>query len=82
MNGELTWFKSSYSDGDGSACVEVALSWRKSSHSDDEGSACVEVATTPHTVHLRDLSLIHISRCRRRGTCCLRRFPLHLSMNC
>ncbi|WP_059010510.1 DUF397 domain-containing protein [Streptomyces specialis] len=54
MSDELTWFKSSYSDGEGNACVEVALSWRKSSYSDDQGSNCVEVATTPNTVHLRD----------------------------
>lgn len=25
MNGELKWFKSSYSDSEGGACVEVAL---------------------------------------------------------
>ncbi|PAZ13882.1 DUF397 domain-containing protein [Streptomyces sp. SA15] len=25
MNDELKWFKSSYSDGEGGACVEVAL---------------------------------------------------------
>ncbi|MFI6337753.1 DUF397 domain-containing protein [Streptomyces sp. NPDC050535] len=25
MNGELKWFKASYSDGEGGACVEVAL---------------------------------------------------------
>ncbi|MFI6147988.1 DUF397 domain-containing protein [Streptomyces sp. NPDC051109] len=25
MTNHLAWFKSSYSDGDGSACVEVAL---------------------------------------------------------
>ncbi|UWM49994.1 DUF397 domain-containing protein [Streptomyces carpaticus] len=41
---ELVWFKSSYSDAEGSACVEVAHSWFKSSYSDSEGSACVEVA--------------------------------------
>ncbi|MBY8883880.1 DUF397 domain-containing protein [Streptomyces sp. PTM05] len=44
MAGGLAWFKSSYSDSEGGACVEVALSWRKSSHSDDQGGACVEVA--------------------------------------
>ncbi|MFC4466219.1 DUF397 domain-containing protein [Streptomyces xiangluensis] len=26
MNGELKWFKSSYSDSEGGACVEVATS--------------------------------------------------------
>ncbi|GAA3052772.1 hypothetical protein GCM10020000_37950 [Streptomyces olivoverticillatus] len=44
---ELSWFKSSYSSGDGDDCVEVAFAWRKSSYSGDEGGECVEVATTP-----------------------------------
>ncbi|MEU9179286.1 DUF397 domain-containing protein [Streptomyces sp. NPDC048550] len=57
MTNHLTWFKSSYSDGDGSACIEVALDWRKSTHSDDQGSACVEVATCAHTIHVRDSKL-------------------------
>ncbi|KJK53182.1 DUF397 domain-containing protein [Streptomyces sp. NRRL F-4428] len=50
----LKWFKSSYSGGDGDACLEVALSWRKSSYSGSEGGACLEVATGPDTVHVRD----------------------------
>ncbi|WP_431043856.1 DUF397 domain-containing protein [Streptomyces sp. P1-3] len=54
MSGELVWFKSSYSDTGGGACVEVAVSWRKSSYSDTSGGDCVEVATCPHTVHVRD----------------------------
>ncbi|MEU7132450.1 DUF397 domain-containing protein [Streptomyces sp. NPDC046261] len=55
MSTDLTWHKSSYSGGDGSACVEVALSWHKSSYSDGEGGGeCLEVARTPPTVHLRD----------------------------
>ncbi|MBB4894253.1 hypothetical protein FHS39_003287 [Streptomyces olivoverticillatus] len=54
---ELSWFKSSYSSGDGDDCVEVAFAWRKSSYSGDEGGECVEVATTPHTVHVRDSKL-------------------------
>ncbi|MER6311389.1 DUF397 domain-containing protein [Streptomyces sp. NPDC001657] len=54
MNTELTWFKSSYSGGDGEACIEVAVSWRKSSYSGGEGEACIEVATCPHTIHIRD----------------------------
>ncbi|MEV6551639.1 DUF397 domain-containing protein [Streptomyces sp. NPDC051597] len=57
MSDQLVWFKSSYSDDQGSACVEVALAWRKSSHSDSQGGACVEVATCPHTVHVRDSKL-------------------------
>ncbi|GGY09905.1 DUF397 domain-containing protein [Streptomyces hiroshimensis] len=44
MNDGLAWFKSSYSDDDGSNCVEVALPWQKSSYSDGDGSECVEVA--------------------------------------
>ncbi|MEV6315837.1 DUF397 domain-containing protein [Streptomyces sp. NPDC051776] len=54
MSDELKWFKSSYSDDQGGACVEVAISWRKSSHSDSEGGACLEVAACPGTVHVRD----------------------------
>ncbi|UGY93578.1 DUF397 domain-containing protein [Streptomyces gobiensis] len=54
MSTELAWFKSSYSDSEGSACVEVALSWSKSSYSNDEGGACVEIATCPHSIHVRD----------------------------
>ncbi|MET8676187.1 DUF397 domain-containing protein [Streptomyces sp. NPDC004647] len=50
----LSWFKSSYSSGEGGDCVEVAIAWRKSSHSSSEGGACVEVATCPGTVHVRD----------------------------
>ncbi|MFI6949547.1 DUF397 domain-containing protein [Streptomyces sp. NPDC050422] len=50
----LTWFKSSYSNNEGEACIEVAYGWHKSSYSSNEGAACVEVATCPHTVHVRD----------------------------
>ncbi|WP_157873044.1 DUF397 domain-containing protein, partial [Streptomyces neyagawaensis] len=55
---ELSWFKSSYSSGDGDDCVEVALSWRKSSYSSSGDGDCVEIATTPHTIHV--LPLLHI----------------------
>ncbi|MFB6836238.1 DUF397 domain-containing protein [Streptomyces sp. NPDC056361] len=51
---ELSWFKSSYSTGDGGNCVEVALSWHKSSYSSGSGDDCVEVASCPSTVHVRD----------------------------
>ncbi|KDQ67881.1 DUF397 domain-containing protein [Streptomyces sp. NTK 937] len=55
MNTErLHWFKSSYSSGEGGACVEVAYAWHKSSYSDGEGGNCVEVAACPTTVHIRD----------------------------
>jgi hypothetical protein len=36
------WFKSSYSQENGTACVEVA--WFKSSYSSETGNNCVEVA--------------------------------------
>ncbi|WP_069815458.1 DUF397 domain-containing protein [Streptomyces sp. TP-A0874] len=48
----LTWFKSSYSTGNGGECVEVA--WFKSSYSGAEGGECVEVAATSNTVLVRD----------------------------
>ncbi|MEU1368539.1 DUF397 domain-containing protein [Streptomyces sp. NPDC005803] len=53
----LTWFKSSYSNNEGEACLEVAYDWHKSSYSGNEGGACVEVAACPHTVHVRDSKL-------------------------
>ncbi|MFJ9676519.1 DUF397 domain-containing protein [Streptomyces sp. NPDC101194] len=51
---QLSWFKSSYSNNEGGACVEVAYDWRTSSYSGNEGGACVEVATCPRAVHVRD----------------------------
>ncbi|MFI6893756.1 DUF397 domain-containing protein [Streptomyces sp. NPDC050256] len=55
MNTEqLHWFKSSYSSGEGGACIEVAYDWRKSSYSTGEGGNCIEVATSPTTIHIRD----------------------------
>ncbi|MEU0399070.1 DUF397 domain-containing protein [Streptomyces sp. NPDC006197] len=51
---DLAWFKSSYSDGEGGECVEVAYNWRKSSYSGGEGGECVEVAAHPALVHIRD----------------------------
>ncbi|UIX34720.1 DUF397 domain-containing protein [Streptomyces sp. GQFP] len=44
------WHKSSYSNGEGGNCVEVAYDfissarWRKSTYSDDNGGSCLEVA--------------------------------------
>ncbi|MFJ2828776.1 DUF397 domain-containing protein [Streptomyces sp. NPDC087263] len=43
MSAEVSWFKSSYSDSSGDACLEVAYTWRRSSHSD-----------APHAIHVRD----------------------------
>ncbi|MGW1076440.1 DUF397 domain-containing protein [Streptomyces sp. NPDC002537] len=52
--GMLAWFKSSYSDGGGGDCVEIAAAWFKSSHSDEEGAECVEIAALPQAIHIRD----------------------------
>ncbi|MFI1936360.1 DUF397 domain-containing protein [Streptomyces purpureus] len=54
------WFKSSYSNGQGGDCVEVAYdftgaAWRKSSYSNGEGGDCVEVLDdVPGVVPVRD----------------------------
>ncbi|MGW4032812.1 DUF397 domain-containing protein [Streptomyces sp. NPDC004838] len=46
----VTWRKSSHSNTDGGACLEVsddfltAAAWRKSSHSNSDGGECVEIA--------------------------------------
>ena len=55
------WRKSSYSDGNGGSCVEVAYAfpgaarWRKSTYSDGNGGDCVEVADgVPGVVPVRD----------------------------
>lgn len=37
----MDWRKSTYSDSNGGACVEVG--WRKASYSDSNGGNCVEV---------------------------------------
>lgn len=50
----LQWFKSSYSDDEGQACLEVAYRWHKSSYSGSDGGNCLEAATAPATVHVRD----------------------------
>ncbi|MFF1377090.1 DUF397 domain-containing protein [Streptomyces sp. NPDC058308] len=55
MNTEqLHWFKSSYSDGEGGQCLEVAYPWRKSSYSSEGGGECVELSPCPHAIHVRD----------------------------
>ncbi|MEU2084253.1 DUF397 domain-containing protein [Streptomyces albus] len=44
----VNWRKSSYSNSDGGACLEVsddflhAAQWKKSSHSNPDGGACLE----------------------------------------
>ncbi|MFJ6012878.1 DUF397 domain-containing protein [Streptomyces sp. NPDC092952] len=52
--GQLDWFKSSYSSGEGGNCVEVAYDWHKSSYSSGGGGQCVEVASCDAAVHVRD----------------------------
>ncbi|WP_030858531.1 DUF397 domain-containing protein [Streptomyces sp. NRRL F-2747] len=48
------WCKSSYSDGSGGNCLEMAT-WRKSIHSDGTGGDCLEVADGhPGIVPVRD----------------------------
>ncbi|MFI0192595.1 DUF397 domain-containing protein [Streptomyces sp. NPDC017082] len=58
---DALWFKSSYSNGSGGECVEVATDfpgaalWRKSSYSNGDGGHCVEVADNfPGLVPVRD----------------------------
>ncbi|PRH80244.1 DUF397 domain-containing protein [Streptomyces solincola] len=55
------WFKSSYSNGSGGNCVEVAYdftgaaAWRKSTYSNGEGGDCLEVRDdVPGVVPVRD----------------------------
>ncbi|EWM13978.1 DUF397 domain-containing protein [Kutzneria sp. 744] len=47
------WRKSSYSNGNGGACVELAQ-WRKSSYSNGNGGECVELAVQPLLTAVRD----------------------------
>ncbi|MFR0352202.1 DUF397 domain-containing protein [Streptomyces sediminimaris] len=58
---DALWCKSSYSNGDGGECLEVASDfpgaalWRKSSYSNGSGGDCVEVAAgVPGLVPVRD----------------------------
>ncbi|MFI9051858.1 DUF397 domain-containing protein [Streptomyces sp. NPDC053427] len=57
----VTWRKSSYSNQDGGACIEVsddflmAATWRKSSYSNPDGGQCIEIADNhPALVPVRD----------------------------
>ncbi|MER8073500.1 DUF397 domain-containing protein [Streptomyces sp. NPDC094034] len=54
MSTTLRWFKSSYSDDAGGACLEAAYDWYKSSYSTEQGGNCLEIAPCPHAVHVRD----------------------------
>lgn len=51
---KLSWFKSTYSSGEGGQCLELAYHWRKSTYSDGEGGQCLELAAHPTAVHVRD----------------------------
>ncbi|WP_328742579.1 DUF397 domain-containing protein [Streptomyces caniferus] len=57
----ITWRKSSYSNSDGGACLEVSddllatATWRKSTYSNSDGGQCLEVADNlPALVPVRD----------------------------
>lgn len=57
----VTWRKSSYSNQDGGACIEVSddllttATWRKSSYSNQDGGECIEVSDDlPALVPVRD----------------------------
>ncbi|MET8721730.1 DUF397 domain-containing protein [Streptomyces misionensis] len=63
---DALWFKSSYSNGGGGDCVEVASDfpgaalWRKSSYSNGDGGHCLEVADNiPGLVPVRDSKVPH-----------------------
>lgn len=56
---DVRWIKSSHSQGNGGACVEIAFvpseaAWQKSSRSGSNGGQCVEVAVAPEVVRVRD----------------------------
>ncbi|MBK3571545.1 DUF397 domain-containing protein [Streptomyces sp. MBT62] len=58
---QVTWRKSSYSNQEGGACLEVsddllaAADWRKSSYSNPDGGNCIEFAPNlPAFVPVRD----------------------------
>ena len=65
---DATWRKSSYSNPDGGACIEVSddflspAAWRKSSYSNSDGGNCVEVVGNLPLVPVRD------SKAPARGT--------------
>ncbi|MEU6332714.1 DUF397 domain-containing protein [Streptomyces sp. NPDC047049] len=57
----ITWRKSSHSNQDGGACIEVSddllttATWRKSSYSNPDGGECIEVSDDfPALVPVRD----------------------------
>jgi hypothetical protein len=58
---QTAWRKSSYSNDEGTSCVEVA--WRKSTYSNDEGTDCVEVAwSSPRPQSTSDGVLVRDSK--------------------
>ncbi|MEU6813057.1 DUF397 domain-containing protein [Streptomyces sp. NPDC046831] len=57
MSDTLAWFKSSYSDSQGGACLEVAYAWGESCRNDSSGCACGAAAATPRAIQVRDSKL-------------------------
>ncbi|MFG2139168.1 DUF397 domain-containing protein [Streptomyces sp. NPDC048650] len=62
----VNWRKSTYSNQDGGACIEVSdgllasATWRKSSYSNPDGGACIEVSDDlPALVPVRDSKAPH-----------------------
>ncbi|WJY39910.1 DUF397 domain-containing protein [Streptomyces sp. P9-2B-2] len=62
----ITWRKSTYSNPDGGACIEVSddllttATWRKSSYSNQDGGQCIEVSDDfPALVPVRDSKAPH-----------------------
>ncbi|MGW2638678.1 DUF397 domain-containing protein [Streptomyces sp. NPDC001348] len=62
---DALWLRSSYSNGDGGECVEVASDfpgaalWRKSGYSNGDGGDCLEVADhIPGLVPVRDSKVL------------------------
>ncbi|MFJ3954781.1 DUF397 domain-containing protein [Streptomyces libani] len=62
----VIWRKSSHSNQDGGACIEVSddllttATWRKSSYSNQDGGQCIEVADDlPAVVPVRDSKAPH-----------------------
>lgn len=51
--GSARWRKSSHSNGNGGACVELTQ-WRKSSYSNGNGGDCVELSVQPVLTAVRD----------------------------
>lgn len=58
------WRKSTFSNAQGGACVEVASNWRKSTFSNAQGGSCVELASAPGLIGVRDTKQDHLGDAR------------------